>query len=99
MKKLLLSSAVIFFLCSVSFAQAKKAAVGPKASIVVAQKAQTELEKKKMAEAKVLESLTPQQLANMEAEKMKAQKIEKERKLAEKDAQKAETIYNAKGGQ
>ena len=49
MKKLLLSSAVMFFLCSVGFAQANKAVLPSKAANRTAvEKAQKELDEKKV---------------------------------------------------
>lgn len=49
MKKLLLSSAVMLFLCSVGFAQVNKAVLPSKAANrIAAQKAQKDLEEKKL---------------------------------------------------
>ena len=49
MKKLLLSSSVMFFLCSISFAQAKQGAKPSiKAGFEIAEKAQKEKEAKKL---------------------------------------------------
>lgn len=86
MKKLLLSSSVVLIFCSVSFGQAKKVLSTPKGTILVDQKTQMELEKKKLAEYEAQKLLTPQQLSNIEAEKMNAQKAEKLRKIGEKNA-------------
>ena len=75
MKKLLLSSTVMFFLCSVSFAQTKKTIGAPKASIVVSQKDQAELEKKKLLDYQAsLVPMTPQQEAVFQAEKLRKEK-------------------------
>lgn len=75
MKKLLLSSAVMLFLCSVSFAQAKKTTVFPKEPIVTDQKAQAELEKKKLLDYQAsLVPMTPQQEAKFQAEKLRNEK-------------------------
>lgn len=98
MKKLLLSSAVMFFLCSISFAQQQKQISAPKqkisALLTPAQK--TELEQKKIREYEALQKgITPEKQLEMDAKKMQAQINEKEKKLALKNAQKAETIFNA----
>ncbi|MFN0081983.1 MAG: hypothetical protein ACKVOM_05645 [Ferruginibacter sp.] len=91
MKKLLLSSAVVFFLCSVSFAQAKKATATPKESIAAYQKNQTELEKRKLLEYHQTSqvAVTPQQEARLQAEKLKQQKMRQDLKNAEQVKEKS----------
>lgn len=90
MKKLLLSSAVMFFLCSVSFAQAKKTTASPKESIAASQKNQTELEKKKLLDYQASQVVvTPQQEAKIQAEKLRKEKLQQQSKNAEQSAQRA----------
>ena len=84
MKKLLLSSAVMFFLCTVSFAQQQKQLGSPKqhqgTTITAAQ--QAELEQKKVREYEAQQkNMTPEKQLEMEAKKMQAQKLEKEKKI------------------
>lgn len=85
MKKLLLSSAVMLFLCSVGFAQVNKAVLPSKAANrIAAQKAQKDLEEKKLkdyqaAQANGFKKTEAQILANKQTvegtiAEMKAQK-------------------------
>ena len=86
MKKLLLSSAVMLFLCSVGFAQVNKAVLPSKAANrIAAQKAQKDLEEKKLkdyqaAQANGFKKTETQILANKQTV---------ERTIAEMKAQKA----------
>lgn len=86
MKKLLLSSAVMLFLCSVGFAQVNKAVLPSKAANrIAAQKAQKDLEEKKLkdyqaAQANGFKKTEAQILANKQTV---------ERTIAEMKAQKA----------
>jgi cell division protein FtsB len=56
MKKLLLSFTVMFFLCSVSFAQTKKSTVSSKEAKEAKQKEQEELDKNKTSPASSVEN-------------------------------------------
>ena len=101
MQKLLLSSVVMFFLCTASFAQQKQqVTVQKNKKIMLNQNDQADLEKKKISENEATEtSLTSEQKSAMDAQKMQMQKLEKERKLAERNAMKAEVVPNATKGQ
>ena len=76
MKKFLLSSVVMFFLCSVSYAQAKQS-ISKKGNIVLDQKAQAELEKKKIQDYMAATAvMTPAQEATFQAEKLRKEKLQ-----------------------
>ena len=86
MKKLLLSSAVMFFLCSVGFAQANKTVLPLKAErIEAAKKTQKELEEKKLKDYQASQAKGFQKSeAAVLADKQRVEAI-----MAEKQAQKA----------
>ena len=76
MKKLLLSSLVMFFLCTVSFAQGKQS-ISKKGIIVLDQKAQAELDKKKIQDYMAATAvMTPAQEATFQAEKLRKEKLQ-----------------------
>ena len=86
MKKLLLSSAVMFFLCSVSFAQANKTVLPLKAErIEAAKKTQKELDEKKVKDYQAAQAKGSQKSeAAILADKQRVEAI-----MAERNAQKA----------
>jgi hypothetical protein len=87
MKKLLLSSAVMFFLCSVGFAQANKIAVLPSkaAHSEAAKKAQKEIDEKKLKDYQAAQAKGSQKSeAAILADKQRVDAIN-----AERNAQKA----------
>ena len=102
MKKLLLSSAVMLFLCSNSFAQQQKqvSSLKLKQNVLLNTAQQVELDKKKVVEYEASQkNMTPERKIQQEAQKMQAQIKEKEKNLAIKNSQKADIDPRASRGQ
>ncbi|MCY7290946.1 MAG: hypothetical protein LH615_02080 [Ferruginibacter sp.] len=90
MKKLLLSSSVMFFLCSVGFAQANKTALPLKADrMEAAKKTQKELDEKKVKDYQSSQAKGSQKSESaILADKQRVEAIN-----AERNAQKAATSF------
>ncbi len=90
MKKLLLSSAVMFFLCSIGFAQANKSVLPSKADrIEAAKKSQKDIDEKKVKDYQVAQAKGFQKSeAAVIADKQRVEALN-----AERNAQKANAAF------